>query len=121
MWLSVQMLCLIIRPFVSRVLDFPILCCGTWSGSVHRVHNALQELEVVSLMLCKVVFQLLGMTDALVFDSSTAKAHLCNEGGTASVFLSRLTCCILSLADKHGIYIIPTYISTHLNVEANYV
>ena len=38
-----------------------------------------------------------------------------------SLFLSRLACCMLNLADKHGIILIPAYISTHLNVEADYL
>ena len=36
-----------------------------------------------------------------------------------SPFLSRLVCQILSLTDKHGIALIPEYIPTHLNVEAD--
>ena len=54
-------------------------------------------------------------------DNSSAKAYLCNQGGTAFCFLSRLACHILNLADKHGIPLIPTYIPTHLNVEADYL
>ena len=38
-----------------------------------------------------------------------------------SPFLSRLACCILSLTNKHGITLIPAYIPTHLNVEADYL
>ena len=38
-----------------------------------------------------------------------------------SPFLSRLACWILSLTDKHGINLIPAYIPTHLNVEADYL
>ena len=58
---------------------------------------------------------------ALHLDNSTAKAYLCNQGGTVSPFLSRLACWILSLTDKHGIAVIPAYIPTHLNVEADYL
>ena len=47
-------------------------------------------------------------------DSSTAKAYLCYQGSTASLFLSRLVCHILYLADKHSITLI-------LSVEADYV
>ena len=36
-------------------------------------------------------------------------------------FLSRLTCQILSLTDKHRITLNPVYIPTHLNVEADYL
>ena len=38
-----------------------------------------------------------------------------------SPFLSRLACHILSLADKHGITLLPAYIPTHLNVEADFL
>ena len=38
-----------------------------------------------------------------------------------SPFPSRLTCQILSLTNKHGITLIPAYIPTHLNVEADYL
>ena len=37
-----------------------------------------------------------------------------------SPFLSRLACWILGLTDKHGITLLPAYIPTHLNVEADY-
>ena len=37
------------------------------------------------------------------------------------LFFSRLACHILSLTDKHGITLLPAYIPTHLNVEADYV
>ena len=38
-----------------------------------------------------------------------------------SPFLSRLACWIQSLTDKHGITLIPAYIPTHLNVEADFL
>ena len=50
-----------------------------------------------------------------------AKAYLCNQGGTMSPFLSWLACWILSLTDKNSITLIPAYIPTHFNVEANYL
>ena len=55
---------------------------------------------------------------ALHLDNSMAKAYLCNQGDTVSPFLSRLTCQILCLTDKHGITLIPAYIPIDLNVEA---
>ena len=39
----------------------------------------------------------------------------------ASIFLSRLACCILNLADRYSIILIPAYIPTNLNVEADYL
>ena len=66
-------------------------------------------------------FQLSGKVVALCLDKSTAKAHLCNQGGTASLFLSRLVCHILNLAYKHGITCHPVYIPIHLKGEADYL
>ena len=66
-------------------------------------------------------FCLSGKVVALHLDNSTAKAYLCNQGGTVSPFLSRQACCILSLTDKHGITLLPAYTPTHLNVKADYL
>ena len=63
-------------------------------------------------------FQLSGKVVALYLDSSTAKAYLCNQSA-ASIYLSRLECHILNRAIKYGITLIPAYIPTHLNVEAD--
>ena len=38
-----------------------------------------------------------------------------------SLFLSRLVCYSLNLADKHGITLFLTYIPIHLIVEADYI
>ena len=84
-----------------------------------RVHIASQELQAITIMLHRMVFYLSGKVVTFHLDNSTAKAYLCNHGGTMSPFLSRLACWILSLTDKHGITLIPAYIPTHLNVEAD--
>ena len=55
----------------------------------------------------------------LQLDNGTAKAYLCNLGGTTSLF-SRLACHILNLANKHDITIIPSYVHTHLNGKSDY-
>ena len=94
---------------------------GVWSGSMCRANTALQELQAVAIMLHRMAFHLSGKVVALHLDNSTAKAYLCNQGGTVSPFLSRLACQILSLTNKHGITLIPAYIPTHLNVEADYL
>ena len=86
-----------------------------------RAHIDLQELQAIAMMLCRMVFHLSGKVVVLHLDNSTAKAYLCNQGGTVSPFLSRLACWILSLTDKHGITLIQSYIPTHLNVEAHYL
>ena len=72
-------------------------------------------------MLHRMAFHLSGKVVALHLDNITAKAYLCNQGGTVSPFLSRLACWILSLTNKYGITLILAYIPTHLNVEADYL
>ena len=99
----------------------PLLVSGSCLGSLCGAHIALQELQAVAMMLCSMAFCLSGKVAALHLDDSTAKANLCNQGGTVSLILSRLACQILSLTDKHGITLIRAYISTHLNVEADYL
>ena len=99
----------------------PLSVSGAWPGSLARAHIALQELQAVAVMLHRMAFQLSGKVVALHLDNSTAKAYLCNQGGTVSSFLSRLACQMLSLTDKHGITLLPAYIPTHLNVEADYM
>ena len=86
-----------------------------------RAHIALQELQVVAMMLCRMAFHLSGKVVALHLDNSAANAYLCNQGGRVSPFLSRLAWWILSLTDKHGITLILAYIPTHLSVEADYL
>ena len=85
----------------------PLSVSGAWSGSLSRAHIALQELYAVAVMLYRMAFCLSGKVVALHLDNSTAKAYLCNQGGTVSPFLSRLACWILSLTNKHGITLLP--------------
>ena len=99
----------------------PLSVSGAWLGSLSRAHIALQELQAVTIMLHRMTFCLSVKVVALHLDNSTAKAYLCNQGGTVSPFLSRLACQILSLTDKHGITLLPAYIPTHLNVEADFL
>ena len=94
---------------------------GAWSDSLSRAHIALQELQAVAIMFCRMAFYLSGKVVALHLDNSTAKAYLCNQGGTVSPFLFRLACWILSLTNKHGITLLPAYIPTHLNVEVDFL
>ena len=67
------------------------------AGSVCRAHIALLELHAIAMMLCRIAFHLTGKLVALHLDNGTAKAYLCNQGGTLSSFLSRLACQILRL------------------------
>ena len=121
MWLLLLMPHPFIGPFIFRDLGYlywlvvpgQVLCVG--------LIIALQELQVVAMILHRMAFHLSGKVVALHLDNCTAKAFLCNQGGTVSPFLSRLACWILSLTDKHGITLLPAYIPTHLHVEADYL
>ena len=84
-------------------------------------HIPLQELQAMVMMLHGMAFHLSDKVIALHLDNNTAKTYLYNQGGTVSPFLSRLACWILSLTDMHGITLIPSYIPTHLYVEADYL
>ena len=109
-------------PFYFQVLSmlYPVVSPGLVLCARCILH--CQELQDVALMLHKMAFRLSGkMVVALHLDNNTAKAYLSYQGGTASLFLPRLACCILNLADKHGITLIPTYTFSHLSVEANYL
>ena len=99
----------------------PLLVSGAWSGSLSRAHIALQELQAVAIMLHRMAFCLSGKVVALHLDKSTAKVYLSSQGGTVSPFLSRLACQILSLTNKHSITLLPAYIPTNLNEEADFL
>ena len=51
-----------------------------------KVHIAVQELRVVPFMLYEMAFHLSGEVVALHLHCSTAKAHLCIQGGTCFLF-----------------------------------
>ena len=55
---------------------------------------ALQDIQAVALMLCKMAFWLSYKVVVLHSDNSSAEAYLCNQGNIASLFLSRLACSI---------------------------
>ena len=61
------------------------------SGSMHSVYTALQELQAITLILHRMAFCLSGKV-VLQLDNSTAKASLCNQGGTVQFSLSSLAC-----------------------------
>ena len=58
----------------------------SWSGYVCRVHIAIQKVQAVALILYRLVFQLSGKVVVMLLHNSTAKAYLCNQGGTVSLF-----------------------------------
>ena len=53
-----------------------------WSGSMHKVHITLQELQPVALMLHIMAFCLSGKVVALHLDNSTVKVYLCHQDVT---------------------------------------
>ena len=121
MWLLLWMPHPVIRTSTFRVLSYLCPCNGFWSGSMCRAHIAFQEHQAVALILCIMSFQISDKLVALQFYNRSAKTYLCNQGGTVSHFASKLASYILNMAEKHGITLIPVYIRTHLNVEANYL
>ena len=54
----------------------PLSVSGSWSGSMCRAHNALQELQAVAMMLYMMAFCLSGKVVALHLDNSMAKPYL---------------------------------------------
>ena len=74
--------------FYLQSLWVPVSSCGIWSGSLHKMHIALQELQAVALMLHKMALWQSSWVVALHLDTNTAKAYLCSQGGAASLFLS---------------------------------
>ena len=87
-----------------------------------KVPIALQELQVVVQMLCRMAFHLSGNVVALHLHSNTAKAIIMQQSIWYNIFfLFRLSYYILNLADKHDIAVIPAYIHIHVNVEGNYL
>ena len=88
---------------------------------MHKVHVTLPDLQATVLMLHRLAFLLSAKVIALLVDNSTAKAYLCNQGGTTSPFLSRLPSEVLNLANRYDITPIPAYIPTHFNVKDDYL
>ena len=76
----------LIGAFYFQGSGLPLSVSGAWSESLSRAHIALQELQAVAVMLCRVAVHLSDKVVALHLDISTAKAYLCNQGGTVSPF-----------------------------------
>ena len=51
----------------------------SWAGFLCRAHIALQELQAIAMMLCRVAFCLSGKVVTLHLDNSIAKGYLCNQ------------------------------------------
>ena len=91
-WILVYLIILhrLVRAYVQCLHSFP---CAT-GHCANTIENC---------------FCLSGTVVALHLENSSSKAKLCSWGGTVSLFLSRLACCILNLVSKHGITLITTY------------
>ena len=50
-----------------------------------------------------------------------AKADVCSQGNTVSLFHFRLNCFLLNLVDNDSLTLIAAYIATNLNVKADYL
>ena len=120
MWSLLLMPHPLIGPFIFRDLGYLYWLVVPGQVPLCRAHIALQELQAVAIMLHRMAFCLSGKVVVLHLDNSTARAYLCNHG-TVSHFLSRLACQIQSLTTKHGITLLPAFIPTQLNVEADYL
>ena len=117
MWLSLLMICPMTGSFKFRTLRFLspvvahglILCarCTLLCKNSRLLHSCCIKLPLGYPVRCL----------AYLWTIVPAKVSLCNQGGTASIFLSRLACHIFNLANKHDIIFIPAYVSTHLNVK----
>ena len=70
--------------------SLPASFCDTTSGSMCKIYIALQELQVITLKLCKMPFRLSSKVVTIYLDSSTAEIYLCYQGSTVSLFLYRL-------------------------------
>ena len=121
MWLLLLILHPLIGPFIFR--DFIYHCWLVDPGQVLYVKLILSCRSFRPLPLCYVEWLSAYLVRWLpcIWINSTAKAYLCNQGSTVSPFLSRLACQLFSLTYKHGIMLIPAYIPTHLNMEADYL
>ena len=65
----------------------PLLVSRPWSGSICRVHIALQELQAIAMMLHRMAFHLSGKVVAFHVDNSTAKAYLKSRWYSVSISL----------------------------------
>ena len=72
--------------------DLPLSVSGCWSGPMCQAHIALQELQAVVMMLCRMASHLSGKVVALHLDNSTVEAYLCNQGDTVSSFFPGQPC-----------------------------
>ena len=53
----------------------PLSVSGSWSGSMHRAHIALQVLQAVVMIMCKMAFHLSGKVVALHLGNNTPQAY----------------------------------------------
>ena len=60
------------HPLIGPFIFIPLSVSGAWSGSSCRAHIALQELQAVAVMLCRMAFCLSDKVVALHLDNSTA-------------------------------------------------
>ena len=66
----------------------PLSISDSWSGSMCRVHIALQEPQAVALMLHQMALHLTDKVVASYLDNSTVKVYLHNQCDTVSLFFT---------------------------------
>ena len=81
-----------------------------------KVHIDLNKLQMVALMLHIMAFHYLVRWLPYTWIKVLLKLIYVIKVLKHLFFLSRLACCILHVADKNTILLIPAYIPTHLNV-----
>ena len=101
--LSILMLYPMIGPFIFKALGFPspVVAPGLVLCTRHLLSCRNSWLQHSCCI--KWTFTCLVRCFALHLDSCMSRTYLCNQGGTASHFHSRLECHILNLAVKYGI------------------
>ena len=84
-----------------------------------RGHIALQELQAVAIMVCRMAFHLSGKVPCIWITVLLRLTFVIKV--VQCLLFFRLACWILSLTKKYGITLLPAYNPTHLSVEADYL
>ncbi len=95
----------------------PTSFSASWPQKWLSNHINWKEMKAVQLALIRA--DLHDCTIALQLDNLTAKSYLLNQGGTRSVDLSKLACCILSWAERRNLTLVPVFVPTHIHSEAD--
>ena len=98
----------------------PLSFCRIWAGSLCNVHKTFQKPQAVALKLYWVLFVYLVRLFPYILIMVQLKLIYVFKV-VQYLFPCRLACCIFHVANKHSLTVIPAYIPSHFNVEANYL